>query len=78
MEESKLDKIKSRTFFIDLPTLRPVLFWDTKKSTIDWEKHKKAIIKRVFERGNEMKKKEIIRFYGSEMVDMILKKSISK
>lgn len=57
MKESKLDKIKYRTFFIDLPELKHVLFWDTKTSTIDWERHKKAIIKRVFERGNEMEKK---------------------
>lgn len=56
----------------DLPQLRPVLFWDTKIDSIDWEKHKKAVIKRVFERGNEMEKNEIIRFYGAETVDTIL------
>jgi hypothetical protein len=39
---------------------------------IDWEKQKNAIIKRVFERGNEIEKKEIIRFYGQENVDKIL------
>ena len=40
---------------------------------IAWEKQKKAVIKRVFERGNEIEKKEIIRFYGKEVVNGILK-----
>ncbi|GEL12146.1 hypothetical protein SAMN05192550_3100 [Flavobacterium glycines] len=69
IEQEKIKQKKSRT---DLPQLRPVLFWDTKIITIDWEKHKKAIIKRVFERGNEMGKNEIIRFYGAKTVDTIL------
>ena len=70
IEQEKKKLNKSRT---DLPQLRPVLFWDTKINTIDWEKQKKAIIKRVFERGNEMEKNEIIRFYGAKTVDTILK-----
>lgn len=57
-----------------VPQLRPVLFWDTKVSLIDWDRQKKNIIKRVFERGNEMEKNEIIRFYGSETVNDILNK----
>jgi len=48
----------------DLSLLRPVLFWDTKMGKIDWHKQRKAVIKRVFERGNEIEKNEIIRFYG--------------
>lgn len=56
-----------------LPKLRSVLFWDTRMSAIDWEKQKKAVIKRVFERGNDMEKKEIIRYYGAKTVDAILK-----
>lgn len=70
IEEEKRKQNKART---DLPQLRPVLFWDTKMDSIDWEKQKKAIIKRVFERGNEMEKNEIIRFYGAETVGKILK-----
>jgi len=69
IEQEKIKQKKSRT---DLPQLRPVLFWDTKITTIDWEKHKKSIIKRVFERGNEMEKNEMIRFYGVKIVDTIL------
>lgn len=48
----------------NLKLIRPVLFWDTKFENIDWIKQKKAVIKRVFERGNEDEKNEIIRYYG--------------
>ena len=75
IEQEKKKQNKLRT---DLPQLRPVLFWDTKINTIDWDKQKKAIIKRVFERGNEMEKKEIIRFYGTQTVDAILNKFTTK
>lgn len=57
----------------DLNKLRAVLFWDTKVETINWQKQKKAVIKRVFERGNEQEKNEIIRFYGKDSVNEILK-----
>ena len=56
----------------DFTKLRRVLFWDTKMESIDWEMQKNAVIKRVFERGNEIEKKEIIRFYGQEDVKDIL------
>ena len=56
----------------DLTKLRRILFWDTKMENIDWDKQKRPIIKRVFERGNEIEKKEIIRFYGQESVNNIL------
>lgn len=57
----------------DLTKLRSILFWDTKLEKIVWQKQKKAVIKRVFERGNEIEKKEIMRFYGKESVNEILK-----
>lgn len=56
----------------DLSLLRTVLFWDTDIKKIDWEKQKKAVIQRVFERGNEEEKKEITRFYGSETIEVFL------
>jgi len=52
----------------DFSTLRPVLFWDTKMENVYWVKQKKAVIKRVFERGNDMEKAEITRFYGKEVI----------
>ncbi len=36
---------------------------------INWKKQKNAVIKRVFERGNEIEKKEIISFYGIENIN---------
>lgn len=57
----------------DLKKIRKIIFWDTNIDTIDWMKAKKSIIKRVFERGNEMERAEIIRFYGNDEVSKILK-----
>jgi addiction module HigA family antidote len=56
----------------DLKKLRRILFWDTKMENIDWEKQKNAVIKRIFERGNEIEKKEIKRFYGRDYVNKVL------
>jgi addiction module HigA family antidote len=56
----------------NLKLIRPVLFWDTKFENIDWIKQKKVVIKRVFERGNEVEKKEIKRYYGEATVNKIL------
>jgi plasmid maintenance system antidote protein VapI len=52
----------------DLVKLRPGLFWDTDMSKIDWQRQRKAVIQRVFERGNDEEKKEITRFYGKPSV----------
>lgn len=46
----------------DLSIIRTILFWDTKIDKLDWQKQKKAIIKRVFERGNDIEKTKITRF----------------
>jgi addiction module HigA family antidote len=56
----------------DLTKLRKALFWDTDWETMDWEKRYKAVIRRVFEYGNEEEKKEIIRFYGKARVSRAL------
>ena len=65
-------KRKVQTNHPDLSKLRPVLFWDTNMEKINWEKQKRAVIKRIFERGNDIEKKEIVRFYGRERVDDVL------
>ena len=56
----------------DLSKFRPVVFWDTDMKLINWDKNKKSVIYRVFERGNEQEIKEIIGFYGKETVSRIL------
>lgn len=56
----------------DLSKLRPVLFWDTDFNSINWEKNKISIIKRIFERGNQQEQDEIIRFYGKKEIEKVL------
>lgn len=67
------EKKKQNTSHPDFTKLRRVLFWDTKLEKINWEKQKNAVIKRVYERGNETEKKEITRFYGEESINEALK-----
>lgn len=66
------EKKKQHSSHPDLSKLRPVLFWDTEMEKINWILQKHAVIKRVFERGNEDEKNEIIRFYGADEVNKIL------
>lgn len=58
----------------DLSRLRSGLFWDTDIKKINWQEQKRAVIERVFERGNDDEKAEITRFYGKDIIDEFLKK----
>jgi antitoxin HigA-1 len=49
----------------NLTIIRPILFWDTDISKINWIKEKESVIKRILERGNNLEKEEINRFYNS-------------
>lgn len=69
IEEEK--RKQDKDYHPDLTKLRTVLFWDTKIETINWRKQKRAVIERVFERGNKIEKEEIIRFYGKEITNQI-------
>ncbi len=55
----------------DISKLRSGTFWDTTFDKIDWQQMKVAVIKRVFSRGTEEEKAEIIRFYGEEVVEKV-------
>lgn len=57
----------------NLNKFRPALFWDTDINQIDWEKQKRAIIKRVLERGNSQEITELIKFYGKQEISAELK-----
>jgi addiction module HigA family antidote len=57
----------------NLKKIRKNLFWDTDFSKIDWQKNKRSVIKRIFERGNDEEIKEIINFYGIDAVKSELK-----
>ena len=57
----------------NLNNIRKVLFWDTTFDKIDWNKNKRAVIKRVLERGNDLEINEIIKFYGKATVSTVAK-----
>jgi len=52
----------------DTTRFRKVLFWDTDISRIYWHANKRAVIRRVMEKGNQQERDEINRFYGSAEV----------
>jgi plasmid maintenance system antidote protein VapI len=72
-----IEKLKNpaRVSAPDLSVLNKALFWDTRLEMIDWKGQYKAVIKRVFERGNETAKAEITRYYGARKVKTVLKES---
>lgn len=65
-------KEKEKHISPDLNILNKALFWDTNINNIDWERQYRAVIQRVFERGDENDKNEIIRFYGSNKIERAL------
>ena len=65
---------KSKDYKPDLSRFRKVIFWDTDINKINWLDQKRAIIQRIYERGNDEEKAEIIRFYGTETINAILSK----
>lgn len=71
--EVKSALTKNRERKPNLHNIRKVLFWDTTFDKIDWDKNKRAIIKRVLERGNDKEINEIIAFYGKSTVSTIAK-----
>jgi plasmid maintenance system antidote protein VapI len=74
----KEEKSKTKQNIPDLALLRKSLFWDTDISKIDWQKQSVAVIRRVFERGNDIEKKEINRFYKSAQIKIALQQTISE
>jgi plasmid maintenance system antidote protein VapI len=67
-EKKKLTK----NYHPELSKFRSALFWDTDIKLIDWEKNKKAVILRVFERGNDEEILETINFYSKELILEVL------
>lgn len=70
--EIKREKQKAQLgYHPDFSVIRKNLFWDTDINKIDWNKQYKGVIQRVFERGNDDEKKEILNFYGKDKVKTI-------
>lgn len=72
VEEARKNLLKNQAK-PDLSKIRTILFWDTDVSEMDWQKQRKAIIRRVFERGNGVEIEEIVSFYGKEIIEKELK-----
>lgn len=70
--EIKKEKEKQASHVPNLSILRKTLFWDTDINRIDWERQVKAVIERVFERGNDEEKEEVTRFYGKAKTQSVL------
>lgn len=66
------EKKKQHSRKPDLSKIRPVLFWDTELENINWISQKTAVIQRVFERGNDEEKSEMLRFYGKDTIETVL------
>ena len=72
------EKNKAKQNTPDLNLLRKSLFWDTNISKIDWQNQSVAVIKRIFERGNDIEKEEIKRFYKNKLVKTTLEQNTRK
>lgn len=70
IEEKRSQHIATST--PDLSKFRSGTFWDTDINQIDWNKQYRAVIQRIFERGNEEEKEEISRFYEKEKIKFTL------
>ena len=62
----------------DFSKIPRFLFWDTNFDEIDWKNKYVAVIKRVFERGDEEAKIEIEKFYGKELIKSVLDSKSTK
>lgn len=51
-----------------LDKLRKGLFWDTDVNQLDWERNAVAIIRRVFERGNQDEKQYLLTRYSAARI----------
>lgn len=56
----------------NLKHYQKAVFWDTDIDTLDWDKNRQWIIRRVFEYGGEEEILETICFYGKDVVKEIL------
>lgn len=69
----KIEKDKQREKRTpNMELIRPVLFWDTAIDKLDWNLNKEFIVQRIFERGDEKEQKELLNFYGKQIVATIL------
>ena len=66
--EKKKQELLTHQSKPNMAIFQKALFWDTDIDKIDWQRHKRDVIRRVFERGKEAEIKEIISFYDEKTV----------
>jgi plasmid maintenance system antidote protein VapI len=66
--EKKKQELLTHQAKPNMAIFQKALFWDTSIDKINWQRHKRDVIRRVFERGTEAEIKEIISFYGKQTV----------
>jgi antitoxin HigA-1 len=71
--QKEIDQLNQIKRTPNLKKIRKVLFWDTDFNQINWERNKSAIIKRIFERGNDQEISEIIAFYGLPKIKRVIR-----
>jgi plasmid maintenance system antidote protein VapI len=71
--EIQEEKKKSKPVTPNVSNIRKSVFGDTNISQIDWDEQKNAVIRRIFERGNELEIAEIKQFYGAAIITEALK-----
>lgn len=54
--------------------IRTALFWDTDFDKINWQKHKRFVIKRILERGSPKEIKALISFYTLPIIKAEIQK----
>lgn len=69
---------KKETQTPNMSIIRTIIFWDTDIKKIDWQKQARAVIERIFDKGNDEEKNEITRFYGRVKVNNTLKDTSRK
>ncbi|MDP5011881.1 MAG: plasmid maintenance system antidote protein [Crocinitomicaceae bacterium] len=69
----EIEELNRNNRIPNLTNIRKALFWDTDFNKLDWDRNKSAIIKRIFERGNDQEISEIIAFYGLPTIKRVIR-----
>ena len=70
-ELRELERAEKSRSVEGIPAVRRSLFWDTDFDRMDWGLYRQSVIRRVAERGNDAEKREIARYYGIPLSEVI-------
>ena len=64
-EIRKEEDFKQKEFIgQDIPSIRKCVFWDINTDNLDWSRHRRFIISRISQYGNDQEKKSVASFYN--------------